>query len=145
MLTKKAQYALYALRYLALKKDKGPVLIKEIVESEFLPQKFIEAILVELKKAGFVNSKKGKDGGFYLIKEPKEINFADIVRIFDGAIALLPCATYKYYERCNKCLNEDKCGLRNVVKEIRDKTVAIMKELTLQDVIDRDKTGRYFK
>lgn len=145
MLTKKAQYALYALRYLAFKKDKGPVLIKEIVEAEFLPQKFIEAILVDLKNAGFVNSKKGKNGGYYLIKEPKEINFADIIRIFDGAIALLPCATYKYYEKCDKCQNDDNCGLRNVVKEIRDKTVAIMKELTLQDVIDRDKTGRYLK
>lgn len=145
MLTKKAQYALYALRYLAFKKDKGPVLIKEIVEAEFLPQKFIEAILVDLKNAGFVNSKKGKNGGYYLIKEPKEINFADIIRIFDGAIALLPCATYKYYEKCDKCQNEDNCGLRNVVKEIRDKTVAIMKELTLQDVIDRDYTDRYLK
>jgi len=145
MLTKKAQYALYALRYLAFKKDKGPVLIKEIVEVEKLPQKFIEAILVDLKNAGFVNSKKGKNGGYYLIKEPKEINFADIIRIFDGAIALLPCATYKYYEKCDKCQNDDDCGLRNVVKEIRDKTVAIMKELTLQDVIDRDNTGRYLK
>ncbi|NMD01349.1 MAG: Rrf2 family transcriptional regulator [Bacteroidales bacterium] len=145
MLTKKAQYALYALRYLAFKKDKGPVLIKEIVEAEFLPQKFIEAILVDLKNAGFVNSKKGKNGGYYLIKEPKDINFADIIRIFDGAIALLPCATYKYYEKCTKCNNDDDCGLRNVVKEIRDKTVAIMKELTLQDVIDRDSTGRYIK
>ncbi|HNV95816.1 MAG TPA: Rrf2 family transcriptional regulator [Bacteroidales bacterium] len=145
MLTKKAQYALYALRYLAFKKDKGPVLIKEIVEAEFLPQKFIEAILVDLKNAGFVNSKKGKNGGYYLIKEPKDINFADIIRIFDGAIALLPCATYKYYEKCTKCNNDDDCGLRNVVKEIRDKTVAIMKELTLQDVIDRDSTGRYVK
>ena len=145
MLTKKAQYALYALRYLAFKKDKGPVLIKEIVEAEFLRQKFIEAILVDLKNAGFVNSKKGKNGGYYLIKEPKDINFADIIRIFDGAIALLPCATYKYYEKCTKCNNDDDCGLRNVVKEIRDKTVAIMKELTLQDVIDRDSTGRYVK
>ncbi|GAB4459013.1 MAG: Rrf2 family transcriptional regulator [Bacteroidales bacterium] len=145
MLTKKAQYALYALRYLAFKKDKGPVLIKEIVEAEFLPQKFIEAILVDLKNAGFVNSKKGKNGGYYLIKEPKDINFADIIRIFDGAIALLPCATFKYYEKCEKCENDDDCGLRNVVKEIRDKTVAIMKELTLQDVIDRDSTGRYVK
>lgn len=145
MLTKKAQYALYALRYLAFKKDKGPILIKEIAEAEFLPQKFIEAILVDLKNAGFVNSKKGKNGGYYLIKEPKEINFADIIRIFDGAIALLPCATYKFYEKCDKCQNDDNCGLRNVVKEIRNKTVAIMKELTLQDVIDRDKTGRYFK
>lgn len=143
MLSKKAQYALYALRYLAMKKDKGPILIKEIVNAEQLPQKFLEAILIDLKRAGIVNSKKGKQGGYYLIKEPDEINFAEIIRIFDGAIALLPCATYKYYEKCQKCENDDDCGLRNVVKEIRDKTVAILKELTLQDVIDRDKTGRY--
>jgi Rrf2 family protein len=143
MLSKKAQYALYAIRYLAMKKDKNPVLIKEIVEAEKLPQKFLEAILVDLKNAGIVNSKKGKNGGYYLIKEPKDINFADIIRIFDGAIALLPCATYKYYEKCTKCEQDEDCGLRNVVKEIRDKTVAILKSLTLQDVIDRDKTSRY--
>lgn len=144
MLSKKAQYALYALRYLAMKKDRNPVLIKEIVEVEKLPQKFLEAILVDLKNAGIVNSKKGKNGGYYLIKEPKEINFADIIRIFDGAIALLPCATYKYYEKCTKCEQEEECGLRNVVKEIRDKTVVVLKSLTLQDVIERDKTNRYF-
>ncbi|MCX7863362.1 MAG: Rrf2 family transcriptional regulator [Bacteroidales bacterium] len=143
MLSKKAQYALYALRYLSMKKDKKPVLIKEIVEAEQLPQKFLEAILVDLKNAGIVNSKKGKNGGYYLIKEPKEINFADIIRIFDGAIALLPCATYKYYEKCTKCDQDEDCGLRNVVKEIRDKTVQVLKSLTLQDVIDRDKTGRF--
>ena len=143
MLTKKAQYALYALRYLAMKKDTGPVLIKDIVDVEFLPKKFLEAILIDLKNAGIVNSKKGKNGGYYLIKEPKDINFADVIRLFDGAIALLPCATYKYYEKCQKCENDDDCGLRNVVKEIRDKTVAILKDLSLQDVIDRDKTGRY--
>ncbi len=143
MLSKKAQYALYAIRYIAMKKDKNPVLIKEIVEAEKLPQKFLEAILIDLKNAGIVNSKKGKNGGYYLIKEPKDINFADIIRTFDGAIALLPCATYKYYEKCTKCENDANCGLRNVVKEIRDKTVAMLKSLTIQDVIERDKTGRY--
>jgi Rrf2 family protein len=145
MLTKKAQYALYALRYLAINKDKGPVLIQDIVNVELLPKKFLEAILIDLKNAGMVNSKKGKNGGYYLIKEPKDINFADIIRVFDGAIALLPCATFKYYEKCVKCENDDDCGLRNVVKEIRDKTVAILKQFTLQDVIDRDKTLRFKK
>jgi Rrf2 family protein len=145
MLTKKAQYALYALRYLAINKDKGPVLIQDIVNVELLPKKFLEAILIDLKNAGMVNSKKGKNGGYYLIKEPKDINFADIIRVFDGAIALLPCATFKYYEKCVKCENDDDCGLRNVVKEIRDKTVAILKQSTLQDVIDRDKTLRFKK
>jgi Rrf2 family protein len=145
MLTKKAQYALYALRYLSMKykKSQQPVLIKEIVEAEKLPQKFLEAILVDLKKAGIVNSKKGKNGGYYLIKKPEQINFADIIRIFDGAIALLPCATYKYYEKCTKCDNEEDCGLRNVVKDIRDKTVSVLKQYTMQDVIERDKTLRY--
>ncbi len=145
MLTKKAQYALYALRYLAINKDKGPVLIQDIVDVELLPKKFLEAILIELKNAGMVNSKKGKKGGYYLIKDPKDINFADIIRIFDGAIALLPCATFRYYEKCVKCDNDDDCGLRNVVKEIRDKTVSLLKESTLQDVIDRDKTARFKK
>ncbi|MCX7954338.1 MAG: Rrf2 family transcriptional regulator [Bacteroidales bacterium] len=143
MVSKKTQYALYALRYLAMHYNKGPILIKEIVREEKLPRKFIENILLELKNSGYVNSKKGKKGGYYLIKKPEEINFADILRLFEGAIALLPCATYKYFEDCTKCDDINKCGLRIVVKAIRDETVSILKSKTLKDVVDLDKSGRY--
>ena len=138
MLSKKAQYSLYALTYLAKKYDDGPVLISEIAKEEKLPKKFLETILLELKNMGVVSSKKGKGGGYYLIKKPENINFADIIRLFDGAIALLPCVTYHYYEECNHCKDENTCGVKNVVKEIRDKTVAILKNTTLKDIIDKE-------
>ncbi|PIP53819.1 MAG: transcriptional regulator, partial [Bacteroidetes bacterium CG23_combo_of_CG06-09_8_20_14_all_32_9] len=134
----KTQYSLYALTYLAKKYKNGPVLINEIAQAEKLPKKFLETILLELKNTGIVSSKKGKGGGYYLIKKPENVNFAEIIRLFDGAIALLPCVTYNYYEACDHCKNENLCGIRAVVKEIRDKTVAILKKTTLKDVIDME-------
>ena len=114
------------------------LLINEIAQAEKLPKKFLETILLELKNTGIVSSKKGKGGGYYLIKKPENVNFAEIIRLFDGAIALLPCVTYNYYEACDHCKNENLCGIRAVVKEIRDKTVAILKKTTLKDVIDME-------
>jgi Rrf2 family protein len=87
---------------------------------------------------GIVSSKKGKGGGYYLIKKPENINFADIIRLFDGAIALLPCVTFHYYEECTHCKDEKSCGVKGVVKEIRDKTVAILKKTTLKDILDKE-------
>jgi Rrf2 family protein len=142
MLSKKAQYSLYALVHLARKYEEGPVLISDIVEEEKLPRKFLESILLELKNNGVVSSKKGKGGGYYLIRKPSEVNFAEIIRYFDGAIALLPCVTYNYYESCNHCKDETKCALRSVIKDIRDETVNILKNTTLQDVVDREKKKR---
>lgn len=138
MLSKKAQYSILALTYLAKNNGKEPVLICDIVASEKLPRKFLEAILIDLKKMGLVNSKKGKGGGYYLIKKPSEIRFADIVRYFDGAIALLPCVTFNYYEECKHCKDENTCGIRTVVRQIRDETVTLLKKYTLQDVLDKD-------
>src|SRR6478736_5953717 len=100
MITKKAKYALNALVYLAKEYNKGPVLISQIAESEHIPQKFLELILLDLKSIGILGSKKGKGGGYYLIKSPDSVNVADILRHFDGPIALLPCVSEKYYERC---------------------------------------------
>ena len=101
MLSKKTKYAINALVYLAKMETKTPVLISEIAESEHIPQKFLEAILLDLKNAGILNSKKGKGGGYYLIKPPELVNIADIMRLFDGAIAYLPCVSFIYYEKCD--------------------------------------------
>jgi Rrf2 family protein len=138
MITKKTKYAIIALVYLAKAFERGPVLIREIAESENIPQKFLEAILVDLKNAGILNSKKGKGGGYYLLKKPEEVNLATIMRLFDGPIALLPCATYVYYEKCEECKDENICGIRNVIKEVRDETVRILKEATLAEIIRRE-------
>jgi len=138
MLSKKAQYALYALRYLAREQARGPLLIREIAESEKLPRKFLESILLELKTIGVLSSKKGKGGGYQLRKDPSEINMADIIRQFDGAIALLPCATFKYYEACSQCRDEETCAIKFYVKEIRDETVRLMKNITLNDILEQE-------
>lgn len=138
MLSKKTKYAINALVNLAKKYDKGPILISEISEEENIPKKFLEAILLDLRNAGVLNSKKGKGGGYYLIKKPEDVNLATVIRLFDGAIALLPCVSYKYYEKCDECKDETNCGIRNVFKEVRDETVRILKENSLADIIRRE-------
>lgn len=139
MLSKKTQYSFYALVYLAKEYQKGPVLISSIAESEKIPKKFLEAILLELKRNGYVNSKKGKGGGYYLFKPPDQINLAEILRLFEGAIALLPCAAYKFYEPCTQCKDENTCGIRSIIKDLRDETVAFLKSYTLSDVIGKER------
>jgi Rrf2 family protein len=139
MLSKKSKYAIHALVYLATKQDAGPVLISEISEHQHIPKKFLEAILLDLRNAGILNSKKGKGGGYYLIKPASEVNLADVVRLFEGAIALLPCVTHRYYEPCAECEDEAKCGIRDVFMDIRNETVNILKQSTLQDILQREK------
>lgn len=139
MLSKKAKYAINALVHLAKKQEEGPVLIGTIAEEENIPKKFLEAILLELKKAGFLNSKKGKGGGYYLLKTPSEVNLADVMRLLDGAIAFIPCVTHKYYEPCEECKDEKTCGIRQAFMQVRNETVRVLKESTLERIIASEK------
>jgi Rrf2 family protein len=139
MLSKKTKYALNALVYLAKKPNQTPTVISEIAKEEHIPQKFLELILLELKNAGYLNSKKGKGGGYYLLRKADDISIADIIRLFEGAIALLPCVTFKYYERCEECKDEITCGIRDLFKEVRDESVKILKNNSLSDIINREK------
>jgi len=138
MLSKRAQYSILALVKLAKEYKKGPVLISSIAQSENIPKKFLEAILFDLKQTGMLGSKKGKGGGYFLIKSPDDVNLADIIRHIDGAIALIPCATYKYYQPCQHCKVEETCGIRSVIKDIRDETVNLLKKIRLSDIIARE-------
>lgn len=138
MLSKKTKYAINALVYLAKNKDEGPILISTIAEHENIPKKFLETILLDLKNAGYLNSKKGKGGGYYFIKDPSEVNLAEIVRYFDGAIGLLPCVTHKYYEKCDECLDEKTCGIRHAFLAIRNATVEMLKEKTIEKMINQE-------
>ena len=97
MLSKKTQYAFHALTYLAENLENGPVLISQISKERHISLKFLENILLELKKAGLLGSKKGKGGGYYLIKPPEEVKLAKVIRMLDGPIALLPCVSLNYY------------------------------------------------
>ncbi|MBL6447717.1 Rrf2 family transcriptional regulator [Fulvivirga sp. 29W222] len=138
MISKKTKYAINALVHLAKRKDEGPIIIAEIAKAESIPQKFLEAILLDLKKAGILASRKGKAGGYYLLKAPEDVNMADVMRLFDGPIALLPCVTYMYYERCEECKDEETCGIREVFLEVRNKTVSMLKKSTLLEIIRRE-------
>ena len=138
MISKKTKYAINALVYLTKNAHRAPIVISEIAKEEHIPQKFLEAILLDLKKAAILASKKGKGGGYYLLKEPSEVNLADVMRLFDGPIAFLPCVTYKYYERCEECKDEATCGIRDVFYEVRNKTVEMLKNADLASIVERE-------
>jgi Rrf2 family protein len=140
MISKKTKYAINALVYLAKRNGEGPIVISEIAEKEHIPRKFLESILLNLKKAGVLASKKGKGGGYYLLQNPEDINLADVMRLFDGPIAFLPCVTYKYYERCEECKDEQTCGIRDVFYEVRNKTVELLKKANLAEIIKRERS-----
>lgn len=124
-----------ALTYLAKKDTNQAVLSTEISKSEKIPQRFLENILLELKKMGILASKLGKNGGYYLIKKPEEIRLSDIIRHFEGAVAMLYCVSEKQYQPCEFCRDETTCKIRNVFKEIRDTTFDILERTSLQDLI----------
>ncbi len=138
MLSKKTKYAINALVYLAKRENEDAIPISQISKDQNIPHKFLESILLDLKNARILNSKKGKFGGYQLNKKPNEIDMAEITRLFDGAVALLPCATYRFYERCEECIDEEICGIREVFLEIRNETVERLKNATLADIIKRE-------
>lgn len=135
MLNKKTKYALHALTYLGKQEDNIPVLISDISEHTKVPRKFLESILLEMKKAGILTSRMGKGGGYYLLKDPKEIKLADVIRMFSGPIALLPCVSLNYYERCAECADEAKCGLNKIMKQVRNETLKILVNKSLKDIL----------
>jgi Rrf2 family protein len=134
MLSKKTKYGLKALTYIARKGDDAPVLISEIATEEKISKKFLEAILLQLKNNGFLGSKKGKGGGYYLIKSPSEIKVASLIRILEGPIAMLPCVSLNFYEKCDDCIDETKCGLHQLMLEVRDNMLAVLDNKTLEDL-----------
>ena len=133
MLSNKAQYAFRALTYLVDKYNEGPVLISDIARKKKIPLKFLENILLELKKAGILESKKGKGGGYYIKQDPAKTSIAAVVRIVNGPIAMLPCVSLYFYQRCKNC-DEKNCGLHDVMEKVRDATLNILEKRTLEDL-----------
>lgn len=134
MLNKKTQYALQALQYLAEHQNQGPVLISEIAEQKKIPLKFLENILLELRKEGILESKKGKGGGYFLNLPAQKIPLARIIRLIHGPIAMLPCVSLYFYERCANC-DENNCGLHDTMIEVRDATLKILEGKTVADLV----------
>jgi Rrf2 family protein len=137
MLSKKTQYGLKALGYLASKYGQGPVLISEIAKKKKIPIKFLESILLQLKNKGVLDSKKGKGGGYFLANAPKKTTLAFAIRIVDGPIAMIPCVSLNFYEKCKDC-NEATCGLNKAMAFTRDATLKILEKKTLYDLIDAE-------
>lgn len=134
MLSKKTKYGLKALIYIAKQGGTSPVLISDISSNEKIPKKFLEAILLDLKKFGLLGSKKGKGGGYYLMKDPKTITAATLIRVLDGPIAMLPCVSLNYYEKCDDCPHEEKCSLNKFLADVRDSTLNILQQKSLHDL-----------
>jgi Rrf2 family protein len=139
MLTMKAKYGLRALTALAREYGSGPVLIADLAASESIPRKFLELILLDLKRKGILQSKKGKGGGYNLSKPPSMISVGDVIRALDGPIALLPCVSQTAYRRCDECVDELTCGIRHVMKEVRDATAGILDGTTLEELLTRNR------
>lgn len=135
MLSLKTRYAMLALTRLAKETGKGAIMISEIARMESIPPRYLEAILLDLKKLGMLGSKLGKTGGYFLIRKPEDINLADIVRHFEGPIALVPCVSEKAYQPCEFCKDEATCSLHHLFKDIRDYTYNKLQETTLKDIL----------
>ena len=137
MISKRTKYALKAMLALADQYEKGPVLIADLAEREGIPKKFLEQILLDLRNAGFIQSKKGKGGGYFLRRGPREIRLGQIIRMFDGPLALLPCVSQMAYQRCSECRDERTCGIRLIMKDVRDATAHILDNTSVADVQER--------
>jgi Rrf2 family protein len=135
MLSQKAKYAMRALLYLAKGEPDRPVFISEIADQQSVPKKFLELILLELKRHGLVHSYRGKKGGYLLAKNPNQIYFGQVIRIIDGPLAQLPCASRTAYRRCDDCENEQTCEIRKVMLQVRDSTAKILDSTSLADVM----------
>lgn len=135
MLSRKTKYGLKAISYLARNVEDAPVQISVISSSENISVKFLESILLTLKKAGFLASKKGKGGGYYLLKEAKDISIAAVYRVLEGPIALVPCVSLNFYEKCSDCPDEDACSVHNLMVKVRDSNLKILENTSLADFI----------
>src|SRR6185295_7044019 len=119
---------------LAQEAGRGPVLISELARRDAIPKKFLEAILLELKRHGVVQSRKGKGGGYFLRREPTDITFGSVIRVLEGPLAAVPCVSQTAYMKCVECPDEVACGVRLAMKEVRDATARILDNTTLADV-----------
>ena len=137
MISKKAKYALKALKVLAERfESKQPILIADIAEQQSIPKKFLEAILLELRNNGVLHSQKGKGGGYQLRIAPEDVSIAKIVRIIDGPISPMLCVSLYFYGKCDDCADEKTCKIRPIMERVRDANLAVYENTTLKDLMD---------
>lgn len=137
MLSNKGKYGLKAMLHLAENEHEGASLIAEIAKKNNIPKKFLDAILLELKNAGLLHSKKGRGGGYALARPAQKIMIGDIVRILDGPLAPIPCASRTAYRQCDDCRDDTACVVRSVMLDVRDAIAAILDRTSLADLRTR--------
>jgi len=133
-LSKRTQYSLRALYGLTRSYREGPKLITALADEEAIPKKFLEQILLSLKHSGLVGSKKGRGGGYFLARPPEEITLGYVIRMIEGPLAPLPCASETAFRKCDECVDVATCGTRIVMRDVRNAIAAILDRTTLQMV-----------
>ena len=134
MLSKKCQYALHALLFLTERQETDVVTIQEIADKKNIPKKFLEIILAELKQGGILASRKGKTGGYYLRKKAEDISVLEVIRLIDGAVAMLPCVSLYFYQSCGRCDDEATCSINKLFSTVRDRTLEVLSSSSLADL-----------
>jgi Rrf2 family protein len=137
MWTKKGKYGLKALLHLAALPPGRIALSAEIAAAHALPQKFLEAILLELRNAGFVHSRKGKGGGYALALPASEIRIGEVVRALEGPLAPIACASQRFYRRCDDCPDEVKCAVHFLTLDVRNAIAGVLDTTTVEDMLIR--------
>jgi Rrf2 family protein len=135
MLSQKARYALHALIVLAEHGCGEPLQIADIAKDARVPRKFLEQILLDLKKRGLVRSQRGRSGGYLIGKSARDISFADVIRVIDGPLALAPCVSVTAYHKCDDCVDEQTCAIRKVLLAARDATATVLESRNLAQAV----------
>lgn len=138
-LSTKGEYASRAMLELALRFAAGPQHIRDISAAQDIPERFLEQILLQLKRAGYLRSRKGPQGGYFLARPPEAISVADVIRVLDGPLAPIDCVSVTAHEICPK---EDGCVLKGLWKETRDAVAEILERTTLADLVRRFRSSR---
>ena len=133
MLTQKTRYALRALLYLIEEGHDGAVQLQRIAETQKIPRKYLELIMLDLKALGIVRSVRGPKGGYRLKRHPSGISFGEVVRGLEGPIALIPCASVNFYKRCSDCHDEATCAIRRLFTQVRDRSLDVLNSVSLED------------
>ena len=135
MLSQRTRYTIRALLHLADRYGEGPVQLAEIAEAQNIPSKFLTVMLSNMRRAGIVETMRGREGGYWLAKPPQQISYGEIVRLTRGSLGLLPCASRLAYQQCTNCITEEKCRLHRVMLMVRDETARILDGLSLADPV----------
>jgi Rrf2 family protein len=139
LISKKTKYALKALIHLGGLKSSQPVLISELAQAENIPKKFLEFILLSLRKGGILQSRVGKGGGYYLAMEPAKVTIGSVVRILEGDLAPVQCLSETNYAHCDECQDEQTCGIKLVMADVNTTLAQVLDNLTLADMLERSK------